>query len=163
MKSLQIVLKLQSCKNKKGQYQIVNPKPLFLSIICFSGRKGHVCCSKPLKTILWRGVALWVRDCATLLGSTTDVPCSRSGNPLVFPPKRNKQHHNTELCASVYIQDLCLVPPLNLLSNDMTQWVTIPLIQLRGGDFWQRSSWMQQKEEFGMNFRAADYWTGNSI
>ena len=113
-----------------------------------------------------RAAAVWVSASVTLLRSTTDGPCSSAGNPLVFPPnKKKKKENNTELSASILHPGTVFIwiTPPNPLSNDMTQWVTIPQILLwekhqvfgserlkmrwRRGEFFK---WISEEQNIGM-------------
>lgn len=73
--------------------------------------------------------------------------------------------NNTEVSASILHPGTVFIwiTPPNPLSNDMTQWVTIPQILLREKHWVFGSDWdAVGKKEFQMNFRGTEYWNDYS-
>lgn len=114
-----------------------------ISFKCHWQWNADGCCSISLKTILWQGACImgqWFCDAASIYNRWA---LQQYWNSPGIPTK-----NNTELSASILHPGTVFIwiTPPNPLSNDMTQWVTIPQILLREKhSFWQRGTRMQWK------------------
>lgn len=121
------------------------------------------CFGIPLKTILWQGsCCMGQRLCsAASIYNRWALKQFWKSPGILTKKKQTLSSPSISHPGTVFIW----ITPPNPLSNDMSQWITIPLVLLRGKHyvFWQRTTQMQQKGEFQMDSRGTEYWSDYNI